>query len=190
MTPARNNAFLKALAATAVSLFIVALLVTTTGCNSKTKPTPENFTQALNARFLEHPDCLLVDVKFPYATADPARTKQMNTLVKSLLLESSFEYAVHTTRYTPTTTGARYAPRFCYGTRVVTSIDSFTPPAKGPTGYPETQVTFHYKMQDVPVWAKSPDVMAAFPEMAAKTKGDATDKATLAQTLSGWQVPE
>ncbi|MCU1225394.1 MAG: hypothetical protein JWQ42_3487 [Edaphobacter sp.] len=190
MTPARNNSLLKALAATTLSLFAVALLVTATGCNSKTKPTPANFTQTLNAYFLEHSDCLLVDVKFPYATADPARTKQMNTLVKSLLLESSFEYAVHTTRYTPTTTGARYAPRFCYGHRTITSIDSFTPPAKGPTGYPETHVTFHYKMQDVPVWAKSPDVMAAFPDMARKTSGDATDKATLAQTLSGWQVPD
>ena len=173
-----------------IGIFAIAILALSSGCNSKTKPTPANFIQTLNAHFLDRSECLFVDTKFPYATSDPARTKQMNTLVKSLLLDVSFEYAVHTSRYTPTTAGARYAPRFCYGHRVVTSIDSFTPPAKGASGFPETQVTYHYKMEDVPVWAKSPDVQAAFPEMAAKTSGEATDKATLAQTLAGWQVPD
>ena len=56
-------------------------------------------------------------------------------------------------------------------------------------GFPETRVTYHYKMQNVPVWAKSPDVLSAFPEMASKTSGNASDKITLAQTLAGWQVP-
>jgi len=189
MTIVQKTSPLKTLATTAFTLLTIATLSITTGCNSKAKPTPENFTHAINAHFLDHPDCLFVDTKFPYATADPVKTKQMNTLVKATLLESSFEYSVHTTRYTPTTTGARYAPRFCYGHRTVTSIDSFTPPAVA-NGFPETQVTYHYKMQDVPVWAKSPDVLSAFPDMAAKTSGEATDKITLAQTVAGWQVPD
>jgi hypothetical protein len=184
MTPAQRNPAAKILVTTALSVLLF------TGCNSKTKATPENFTQALNAHFLDRSECLFVDTKFPYATSDPVKTKQLNTLVKSLLLDVSFEYAVHTSRFTPTTAGARYAPRFCYGHRTVTSIDSFTPPAKGATGFPETQVVYHFKMEDVPVWAKSADVQAAFPDMAAKTSGDATDKATLAQTLAGWQVPD
>jgi hypothetical protein len=45
-------------------------------------------------------------------------------------------------------------------------------------------------MEDVPIWAKSADVQAAFPEMTAKTTGETTDKITLAQTLAGWQVPD
>ena len=174
----------------ALCLFTLAILSLSSGCNSKTKATPANFTQALNAHFLDRSECLFPDTKFPFATSDPVKTKQMNTLVKSLLLDVSFEYAVHTSRYTPTTTGARYAPRFCYGHRTVISIDSFTPPAKGASGFPETNVTYRYKMEDVPVWAKSPDVQAAFPDMTAKTSGEATDKATLAQTLAGWQVPD
>jgi hypothetical protein len=174
----------------ALCLFTLAILSLSSGCNSKTKATPANFTQALNAHFLDRSECLFPDTKFPFATSDPVKTKQMNTLVKSLLLDVSFEYAVHTSRYTPTTAGARYAPRFCYGHRTVTSIDSFTPPAKGASGFPETNVTYRYKMEDVPVWAKSPDVQAAFPDMTAKTSGEATDKATLAQTLAGWQVPD
>ena len=180
----------RAVQASVLCLFTFATLALSSGCNSKTKATPDNFIQALNAHFLDRSECLFVDTKFPFATSDPVKTKQMNTLVKSLLLDVSFEYAVHTSRYTPTTTGARYAPRFCYGHRAVTSIDSFTPPAKGASGFPETHVTYHFKMEDVPVWAKSPDVQAAFPEMATKTSGEATDKATLAQTLAGWQIPD
>lgn len=190
MTIVRSNPASRLSATAARSFLTVAILLTSAGCNPKAKPTPANFTQTLNAYFLEHPDCLFNDVKFPYATGDPVKTRQMNTLVKSLLLESSFEYSVHTTRYTTTPTGARYAPRFCYGHRTITSIDNFAPPTKAPNGLNETQVTYHYKMQDVPVWAKSPDVLAAFPVMAAKTTTDSTDKATLAQTIAGWQVPE
>jgi hypothetical protein len=45
-------------------------------------------------------------------------------------------------------------------------------------------------MQDVPVWAKSTEVLAAFPAMAQATSGNAADKATLAGTITGWQVPD
>ena len=172
------------------TLLMLVALVTTLGCNSKTKATPENFTKTLNAYFQERSECLLNGVHFPYATSDPAVTKQMNTLVKSQLLESSYESAVKTTRYTVAKAGERYAPRFCYGHRIVSSIDSFSPPAKGPTGFPETRVSYRYTLTDVPVWAKSPDVLAAFPDMAAKITSGGSEQITLAQTLAGWQVPE
>ncbi len=45
-------------------------------------------------------------------------------------------------------------------------------------------------MKDVPVWAKTAEVKAAFPAMAEAISGHATSKATLAKTLTGWQVPE
>src|SRR6478609_7150177 len=77
-----------------------AVLALTLGCNSKAKPTPNNFTQTLNAYFQERPECLFSGVHFPYATSDAEVTKQMNTLVKSQMLEASYESAVHTTRYT------------------------------------------------------------------------------------------
>jgi len=169
---------------------LTIILLPLLACNSKTKATPENFTQTLNAYFQDRSECLLSGVHFPYATSDPTMTKQLNTLVKSQLLESSYESAVRTTRYTVTKTGTRYAPRFCYGHRVITSIDSFTPPARGASGFPETQVSYHYTITDVPVWAKSPDVLAAYPDMARVTTSGDTGHATLAQTLAGWQVPE
>ena len=42
----------------------------------------------------------------------------------------------------------------------------------------------------LPAWAKSDAMRAAFPDMAHKTSGTASDKATLAGTITGWQVPE
>ena len=169
---------------------LAAVLALTSGCNSKTKATPANFSQTLNTYFQDRSECLFSGVHFPYATSDPAVTKQMNTLVKSQMLESSYETAVRTTRYTVARAGTRYAPRFCYGHRVISSIDSFTPPEKGASGFPETRVNYHYTLTDVPVWAKSPDVLAAFPDMASITTNGGSGKATLAQTIAGWQVPE
>jgi hypothetical protein len=172
------------------SLALAASLAATTGCSSKTAPTAENFTAALNAHFLDHPDCLFPESPhFPYETTDPVKTKQMNTLVTSQLLTVEEERDLHASRYTPTTTGARAAPRFCYGHRLISSIDSFTPPATE-NGFPETHVVYHYTMEEVPVWAKSGEVQAAFPTMAHDTSGTATDKATLARSAVDWQVPD
>jgi hypothetical protein len=160
------------------------------GCNSKTTATPANFTAGLNAYFLDHPECLLPDApRFPFETGDPVQTKQMNALVAAQLLEVTVEHDIHVSRYTLTPAGERVAPRFCYGHRVVSSIDSFTPPAQA-NGFPETTVSYHYTMDDVRIWANSDAIRAAFPAMANATSGTASDKTTLARTMAGWQVPD
>jgi hypothetical protein len=169
---------------------ILAFVTLVSGCNTgKSAPTPANFTLAINNHFLDHPDCLFADTRFPFETSDPEKTKQMDTLVKSLLLDKSFESSIRVSRYTVTPAGTRYAPRFCYGHREATSIDSFTPIAVN-DGFKETTVTYSYTMKEVPVWAISHDVQAAFPEMARATTGQVTAKATLAQTPVGWQIPD
>jgi hypothetical protein len=168
----------------------VALVVLAAGCNTgKSAPTPANFKLAINNHFLDHPDCLFSDIRFPFETSDPAKTKQMDSLVKSLLLEKSVEQSIHVSRYTVMPAGTRYAPRFCYGHREVTSIDSSTPIVVN-DGFKETTVTYLYTMKEVPVWAISHDVQAAFPDMARATTGQVTAKATLAQTPVGWQIPD
>jgi hypothetical protein len=173
--------------ATAICLTFVLGIAGCTG--GKSAPTTANFTEALNKHFLDHTDCLLTDVRFPFETSDRDKTKQMDSLVKALLLEKSVEMSIHASRYTVTTSGTRFAPRFCYGHREVTSIDGFTPPAVA-NGFNETTVTYHYAMKEIPVWAKTPEVLAAFPDMALATSGLASGKAILAQTPVGWQVPE
>jgi len=174
-------------ALTATTLALVSLA---SGCNTgKAAPTPANFTLAINNHFLDHADCLFSDTRFPFETSDPVKTKQMDTLVKSLLLDKSVESSIHVSRYTVTPAGTRYAPRFCYGHRQVTSIGNFTPIAVN-DGFKETTVTYSYTMKEVPVWALSHDVQAAFPEMAHATTSQVTAKATLAQTPVGWQIPD
>jgi hypothetical protein len=173
-----------------VSAAAIAVALITGGCHSKSSATPENFIKGLNAHFAEHPDCLLPDAPhFPYETTDPEKTKQMNALVTAQLLKVSVEGAIHASRYVTTPAGDRLAPRFCYGHRVVTAIDKSTPPAPR-NGFPETDVLYTYHMEDVPTWAQSQVVKDAFPKMAKQTSGDATDKATLAGTITGWQVPD
>lgn len=171
------------------SALICTLFLPFVGCTSKSAPTSENFIQGLNKHFDDHHDCLLANISFPYETTDRKETAQMDSLVKSQLLEKTVEMTIHVSRYTVSTAGTRYAPRFCYGHRVVNTIDSSTPPALA-NGFKETQVTYHYSMADVPVWAKSADVLAAFPAMAQVVSGNATGVATLAQTPVGWQVPD
>jgi hypothetical protein len=173
----------------AATLFLAATLIFT-GCNNgKSAPTTANFIQGLNSHFLDHNECLFPNTRFPFETSDRDTTRQMDTLVKSGLLDKSEEMSIHASRYTPTPAGARYAPRFCYGHREATAIDNFTPPTPN-NGFNETTVTYRYNMMDVPVWAKSADVQAAFPDMALSTSGNACAKSVLAQTPVGWQVPD
>ena len=166
------------------------LLLLAMGCQSKTKATPKNFILGLNANFQNHNECLFSDApRFPLETSDSAQTKQFDALAAATLLTVKKEPAIKVSRYTLTPTGERYAPHFCYGHRNVTTIDSFTPPAHA-NGFPETLVTYRYTLEDVPVWAQAPEVQAAFPQMARAIKGESSAQATMAGTLTGWQVPD
>ena len=168
----------------------VLLALTLTACNTgKSAPNYNNFTTGLNKYFLEHTDCLLPNARFPLETNDKDQIKLMDSLVKATLLDKAVDPGVRTARYTPSPAGARYAPHFCYGHRVVASIDSSSP-LEVANGFKTTRVIYRYKMEDVPVWADTHEVQAAFPAMALATSGQATAKATLAQTPVGWQVPD
>ncbi|WP_353069138.1 hypothetical protein RBB75_20200 [Tunturibacter empetritectus] len=190
MTILRKHAQRTHASRTAAALSLIPLLLLP-GCNNtgKAAATPANFTIGINNHYLDHPECLLTDTRFPFETGDAATTKQMDTLVKNLLLEKSVETSIHVSRYTVAPAGTRYAPRFCYGHREVTSINSFTPVAVS-NGFKETTITYSYTMKEVPVWAESHDVQAAFPAMARATTSQATDTITLAQSPVGWQVPD
>lgn len=161
------------------------------GCHSASAPTPENFTKGITKYLADHPDCLYKQpLRFPYETTDKAEIKQLDTLVGAKLLEKGTEAAIKVTRYTISDYGQKSAPRFCYGFRHVTGIQSSTPPAKAADGFNESKVTYTYDMNDVPVWAKTPDVQAAFPDMAKRITTPDPATLTMAQTGVGWQVPE
>lgn len=174
---------------------LVASVLLFSGCNTETKPTKENFTKALNAYYLAHDECLFRhSLRFPYevSTQNDANHERpgLEALANAQMLSRQEDKSIKAVRYSMTPAGTRATGRFCYGHREVASIDDFTPPAKAASGFPETLVTYHYIIKDVPVWAHDDDVKKAFPKMSTDLAGQAQDKATLAQTLAGWQVPE
>jgi hypothetical protein len=173
----------------------LALGIILTGCNDFKKPTPKNFTGALNTYFSNHDDCLFPSaLRFPYEAsttgADVDKNKAgLDALTTAGLLKSLEDKDIHVKRYELTTYGKRVPPRFCYGHRVVTSIDSFTPPAPV-DGQQTTQVSYHYKMMDIPGWADSDSMRKAFPAFAKATAPDAQGQTRVVLTQNGWRVPE
>ncbi len=160
-------------------------------CHSASAPTPENLTKGISKYLADHPDCLYkTALRFPYETSAKPEIAQLNALVGAKLLDRGTEPAIHVDRYTVTDYGTKSAPRFCYGYRHVTGIESSTPPAKAADGFSESEVAYRYEMRDVPVWARAAEVEKAYPEMAHRVAGSNTAKITLAQTAVGWQVPQ
>ena len=176
---------------------VCALLLVMAGCQSKTSPTKENFTAALNTYYASHDDCLFPGgLRFPYEVSakggagdGPVSAKQLDALTNAGMLEKFDDKELHINRYTLTAAGSRATARFCYGHRVMTSIDNSTEPAKV-NGYPETQLEYHYALTEVPMWAKAESIQAAFPEIGKAVHGGGQGKARLSQTMAGWQVPE
>ena len=173
----------------------LALLAAVTGCNGFKAATPKNFTRALNYYYSNHDDCLFPSaIRFPYeASTAPGETdrnkKGLDALTAAGLLKSLEDRDIHVKRYAVTPFGSHVPPRFCYGHRVVTSIDSFTPPAPV-SGQPTSKVDYHYRMMDVPGWANSDEIRQTFPVFAKETSGNAQDRSTLVLTVNGWRVPE
>ena len=169
----------------------ILLALLAAGCKSASAPTPENFTKGISKFVAEHPDCLYkTALRFPYETSDPKEMKQLDSLVATKLLDKGTEPAIHITRYTVSDYGKKSAPRFCYGFRHVTGIEAFTPPAKAADGFNESQVTYRYSLEDIPVWARDADVQKAYPDMASAVASPAPATITMAQTGVGWQVPD
>jgi hypothetical protein len=164
------------------------------GCEGFKKETPKNFTAAINAYYSHHDDCLFqTSLRFPYeastsSTEKDPNLKSLNALEAAGLLRSLEDRDIHVKRYEQTTFGKRVSPAFCYGHRVVTSIDSTTP-APPQDGMKAVDVTYHYKMMDVPGWADSDQIRKAFPAFAKATSPDAVGKTTVVLTQVGWRVP-
>src|SRR5277367_4966857 len=154
------------------------LLLLAVGCNGDKKATPENLTRGLNFYFSNNDDCLFPSaIRFPYeagtASGDVDKNKAgLDALAAAGLLTSLEDRDIHVKRYQLTTFGKRVPPRFCYGHRVLTSIDGFTPPVPV-SGQQTTQVSYHYKMMDVPSWANSDEIRKIFPAFAKSSSPDA-----------------
>ena len=84
-----------------------------------------------------------------------------------------------------TTTG------FCYGKKQLDSIKKLTQP-ETIRGGSQTEVTYTFKIANLPAWATCPDVQQAFPDIGAMVRGQSTvtQIAGLELTDTGWEVPD
>jgi len=183
----------------AVVALAVSSLLWISGCQpSKTAATNENYMAALNSYYAAHDECLFPGgLRFPYEVSEkggevagaPVTAKGLEALKNAGMVDRTEDKELQVYRYAMTAAGTRATAAFCYGHRVLSSIDSASEPTKV-NGFPETQVTYHYKLMDVPVWAKSDAIQAVFPVMGKVLKDGGEGKSRLSQTMAGWQVPE
>lgn len=172
----------------------VCAVVLTAGCATDTKPTNAKLEKALDTYFEGHNECLFpTAMRFPYEISPgsdaKAEKKRLDAMTGAGLMTRQAEMAIKVDRYTLTPLGERVKGRFCYGHRQVTSIDGFTPPVKQ-GGFLQTTVNYHTKMIDVPVWVKTDDMRAAFPEMAKAISEPQPGQVTMENAGAGWQVPQ
>lgn len=162
------------------------------GCSNSLKPTNAKLEKGLNLYFADHNECLFPKgIRFPYEVSPGkgarAEEKRMDAMKDAGLLKELKDLSLHVERYTLTPLGERAAPRFCYGHRVVMSVDSFTPPLKQ-GNVMETTVTFHSTMTEVPLWVKTNAMKAAFPEMAQAISGPQPGQMVMGTAGVGWRV--
>jgi hypothetical protein len=170
------------------------LLTVLGGCHKKqTEASNENFKRAINAYFYNHRDeCLFTTArKFPgeVKVREKSDMKDMDALAKAGLLTRTEDGAFQLVRYDLTPLGARAGGRFCFGHRDVTVVDGFTP-LRVEDKRKASDVTYHYRIVDAPVWAQDENLKKQFPELARKLSGNAEGKTTVMSAYEGWEVPD
>jgi hypothetical protein len=172
----------------------LVMMIAFSGCHKKqTEASNENFKRAINAYFYNHRDeCLFTTARrFPdeVKVREKDEMKDMDALAKAGLLTRIEDGAFQLVRYDLTPLGARAGGRFCFGHRDVTTVDSFTP-LRVEDKRKATDVTYHYRIVDAPVWAQEENLKKQFPGLARKLSGNAEGKTTVMSAYEGWEVPD
>ncbi len=179
---------------TFTTCLLAATATLTAGCHS-TAVDPSEFRYVLNDYYRLQPHCLWASpANFPAEpeNSNPGQARQFRALTDAGVLErrTGMRGGAQVTEYNLSELGRTYwtaDPKepgwgnFCFALAQVTSIDSFNPPGAS-VAY---TVNYHYSA-DMPGWAKSSAVQAAFPQIAAEGSGAAT--ATLVRSGTEWQV--
>ncbi|MBU6486190.1 MAG: hypothetical protein KGQ57_00005 [Burkholderiales bacterium] len=185
-------------------------------CSSKNDPTETNFASAINEHF-SHADeeCLPVtsypvDVSsFMLKHPDASQVPELDALKNAGLLSTSVisptqsrmvagavqRYQLtpmglkyfHETSAVDATTGTRTG-MFCYGHRSLLKVVRWVGPVTA-GGYQGATVYFTYKYDDLPDWAKRPDVQAFYGDMRHDLAGIGNAEAHWAVRLTneGWK---
>jgi hypothetical protein len=179
------------------ALALGVVVIGSTGCTDKTSVSKENFAQVINQDYATNSDCLFSRaLSFPYRVgADDkllADTRhQLDALASEGLLSKQQVKEDHETmlQYAMTDAGRKVPGdgRFCYGTREVTSVDTYSAPQEF-RGVQMTHVDYHYTLKDSAPWAKDEAVKIAFPTVARSMSQQPVDEATLVLEKEGWTL--
>ena len=189
------------------ALVLGLFILMTTGCN-RADNTDLNYKAAINGHFKAFPACIWSQPKkFPVqaATSDDSKTEGYDALTQEgLLTRTTAEKKVliiaskqvnnydlsdkGRISWTPDSSQPGYG-NFCYGNREVTSIDNSTLGTNG-AGAKTVDVTYHYKIANVPSWAVSQEMKTAYPTIDSALGSNPSDRATLIMTGDHWEFGE
>lgn len=189
------------------------------GCKTTTAPNEVNFTKAINEYLASHGEvCTAIGIQFPVdipIAQSGGIGSQLAVLGQAGLVHATDTTAVvpgmfdalrgstppqRVKRYELTEEGKKYfrtmpgtigtTTGFCYGQKRVDSIEKWTKPEML-GGSSQTEVTYTYKIANLPAWAMRSDVVQAFPDIGAMVRGQSTvtQIAGLELTNNGWEVP-
>lgn len=203
-------------------LLVLAAFLLLSGCNEAKKPNAAHFTVAINRYLAKHgAECTFFAQTFPVDIPASELKDRSGAAPKMAALEQAGLVRGNDTtavirgmmgalgpspprpvrRYELTEEGRKYfqvkpgvfgqSSAFCYGHEAVDSIVKWTEPAAtGP--YTQSEVTYTYKIADLPAWATRADVQQAFGDIRTTVSGiSKTDEtAELQLTNAGWEVAE
>ncbi len=200
------------------SAFRICLLVCffLVACNRAEKPSDENFRKAINEYLAKHGRaCASIGRPFPVDVSESSAKDEQGTGPQMIALEQaglvrSSEVTAETPgilgggtrrlvkRYEISDEGKKYFQEipgvfgktgsFCYGEKVVDSINSTTPQMAG--GSMGTEVSYTYKIANVASWAEKPEVQHVFGDIRTTLAGMSKMNETVGvqMTDQGWVV--
>lgn len=200
-------------------LIFIAGILSLTACNNVRKPSKEKLTNAINQYLAKHGEaCTPIGRQFPVDVPESEQRDQYGIGPELAALEQAG--LVHSSnavvairgifgssapqpvkRYELTDDGKKYFRQisgtfgqtggFCYGQKTVNSIVKWTEPVRTGSSS-QTEVSYTYKILNLPSWAERPDIQRAFPDVRATVNGASKTNqiAGLQLTNKGWEVPE
>lgn len=184
-------------------ILCLAIGILPTGCH-KNAADPGAFKTALNRYYAGKQDCVWTDpIKFPAQadTSNDQQTKGFDALTDAGMLtrktteKSRFligskqvnDYDLSQqgrSTWVADETQPGYG-NFCFGSFKVNSIDNYAPANSDAEHY---SVTYHYGLSEIPGWANSTEMKAAFPKIATDSTGQHMATAQLVKGENGWVV--
>ncbi|UWZ82034.1 hypothetical protein [Occallatibacter riparius] len=187
----------------AFALVVTSFYAIATGCKPAVDRAP--FKAAINKSLNGKHECVWPDaIKLP-AEIDPSKDDRIRdftaladaglllreTVVKGQALAGTKQTAKFDltdqghSSWSPDPNRPGYG-NFCFGHFNVTTIDEATPNASSdPTQY---TVNYHYEVEGIPAWARTPESMRAFRKVAADTAIQASTATLVKGSDGAWEV--